>query len=136
MTRSTRFSMTVFALGVTITSSATAQALRVHGVAAATPVARVEMPAAVYLHATPEAKPGPTTERASIGVKVVRAPEAGRPKPAPIPADSSRNRAMMIVGGTAFIAGAVIGGSNGTVGTIVMLGGAGIGLWGLYRYLE
>jgi hypothetical protein len=38
----------------------------------------------------------------------------------------------MIVGGTALVLGAVIGGD---AGTLVMVGGAGIGLYGLYRFL-
>jgi hypothetical protein len=41
--------------------------------------------------------------------------------------------ALMIVGGAAFLAGALIGGD---AGTIVMVGGAGIGLYGLYLYLQ
>jgi hypothetical protein len=41
--------------------------------------------------------------------------------------------ALMIVGGAAFLAGAIIGGDPGT---IVMIGGAGIGLYGLYLYLQ
>ena len=46
---------------------------------------------------------------------------------------SSRNAvAMMIVGGAALVIGAVIGDD---AGTIVMLGGAGIGLYGLYLFL-
>jgi hypothetical protein len=40
---------------------------------------------------------------------------------------------LMIVGGAAFLAGALIGGD---AGTIVMVGGAGIGLYGLYLYLQ
>ena len=42
-------------------------------------------------------------------------------------------RAMMIVGGAAFIAGAIIGGD---AGTLVMVGGAAVGLYGLYEYLK
>lgn len=42
-------------------------------------------------------------------------------------------RAMMVVGVAALVAGAVIG---GTPGTIVMVGGAVIGLVGLYNYLQ
>jgi hypothetical protein len=38
----------------------------------------------------------------------------------------------MIVGGAALVVGAVIGGD---AGTLVMLGGAGIGLYGLYLFL-
>ena len=41
--------------------------------------------------------------------------------------------ALMIVGGAAFLAGALIGDD---AGTIVMVGGAGIGLYGLYLYLQ
>jgi hypothetical protein len=42
-------------------------------------------------------------------------------------------RAMMIVGGAAFVAGALIGGD---AGTLVMVGGAAVGLYGLYEYLK
>lgn len=41
--------------------------------------------------------------------------------------------ALMIVGGAAFLAGAIIGGSPGT---IIMIGGAAVGLYGLYLYLQ
>jgi hypothetical protein len=40
---------------------------------------------------------------------------------------------LMIVGGAAFIAGALIGDD---AGTIVMVGGAAVGLYGLYLYLQ
>jgi hypothetical protein len=43
-----------------------------------------------------------------------------------------RSVALMIVGGAALVVGAVIGDD---AGTIVMLGGAGIGLYGLYMFL-
>jgi hypothetical protein len=42
-------------------------------------------------------------------------------------------RAMMIVGGVGFVAGALMGGD---AGTIVMLGSAVVGLYGLYQYLQ
>ena len=46
---------------------------------------------------------------------------------------SNRNAvALMIVGGAALVVGAVIGDD---AGTLVMLGGAGIGLYGLYLFL-
>jgi hypothetical protein len=41
--------------------------------------------------------------------------------------------AMMVVGGAALLAGAIIG---DTPGTIIMIGGAVIGLIGLYEYLQ
>jgi hypothetical protein len=39
----------------------------------------------------------------------------------------------MIVGGAAFVAGAIIG---DTAGTLFMVGGAAVGLYGLYQYLQ
>src|SRR5205085_1227078 len=42
-------------------------------------------------------------------------------------------RAMMIVGGAALIAGGFIGGA---AGTLIMVGGAVLGLHGLYDYLQ
>lgn len=60
-----------------------------------------------------------------------------RPAPAPAPraprGNTSENRALMIVGGVGLLVGAVIGGD---AGTLVMLGSAGVGLWGLYRFLN
>ncbi len=40
---------------------------------------------------------------------------------------------LMILGGAALITGAIIGGS---AGTIIAVGGAGVGLYGLYVYLD
>ncbi len=42
-------------------------------------------------------------------------------------------KAMMVVGVAALLAGAVIG---GTPGTVIMIGGAVVGLVGLYDYLQ
>ena len=39
----------------------------------------------------------------------------------------------MIVGGVGLLVGAVIGGD---AGALVMLGSTGVGLWGLYRFLN
>ena len=44
-----------------------------------------------------------------------------------------QSRALMIVGAAAFITGAIIGSD---VGTIIMVGGAIVGLYGLYQYLQ
>lgn len=79
---------------------------------------------------TPEVTPSlaPTTSNSTVGVRraAVEAPAV------PVLA-TDRNPAMMIVGGVALIAGAVIG---GTSGTIIMIGGAVIGLFGLWNYLQ
>ena len=67
----------------------------------------------------------------------VHARETSRPdRPtiaAPQHANLGQARAMMVVGVAALIAGAIIG---DTPGTIVMVGGAVIGLIGLYDYLQ
>ena len=47
--------------------------------------------------------------------------------------NSPRSSAMMIVGGAAFIVGAVVGGKGGTA---VMIGGGILGLVGLWNYLQ
>lgn len=45
----------------------------------------------------------------------------------------SQSQVLMIVGGGAFLAGAIIGDD---AGTIIMIGGAAVGLYGLYLYLQ
>jgi hypothetical protein len=81
---------------------------------------------------SPRAAAGPTAESAAVGVRPALASEE------PVPAPQARRnlgqaRALMIVGAATFLAGALIGGD---AGTIIMIGGAGIGLWGLYYYLR
>jgi len=95
---------------------------------AAAPVRQEESAAAAARHA------GPVAARAAVGVRAPRA-EAALPAPAPLPQGGGMRRyeAMMIVGVAGFIAGALIG---DTPGTIIMVGSAGIGLYGLYKYLE
>jgi hypothetical protein len=44
-----------------------------------------------------------------------------------------QSKALMIVGGAALVAGAIVGGKPGT---IIMVGGAIVGLVGLYQYLQ
>lgn len=67
----------------------------------------------------------------------IHARETSRPNHpnimAPEHANLGQARAMMVVGAAALIAGAIIG---DTPGTIVMVGGAVIGLIGLYDYLQ
>ena len=80
---------------------------------------------------TPSVTRGPTRESARVAV---HAAETRRGAP-PVFQNKKSNRnavAMMVVGGAALVIGAVIGDD---AGTIVMLGGAGIGLYGLYLFL-
>jgi hypothetical protein len=87
---------------------------------------------------------GPTLASASVALRpaaerpivIVRttASEAAVPNALPQGRSTRTNATtLMIVGGAAFIAGAIIG---DTAGTIIMVGGAGIGLYGLYQYLQ
>jgi hypothetical protein len=55
---------------------------------------------------------------------------------APLPATGANlgtAKAQMIVGGAAFVAGALI---HNDAGTVLMLGGAVVGLYGLWNYLK
>lgn len=77
---------------------------------------------------------GPTIESAAVGI---------RPAASTAAAASSQTRrrsggmnssvVLMVVGGAAMVAGAIIGGD---AGTIFMVGGGLVGLWGLYNYLQ
>lgn len=114
-----------------------APAARAQGATADTAVTRVETPAATVAAPTaPDAKvansAGPTMSGATVGVKATRA-NAANPAPEPPRVESSRNMAMMVVGFGGLIAGAIIG---DTPGTILMVGGAVLGLYGLFKYLE
>ena len=77
---------------------------------------------------------GPTIARAAVGVRAATVAPAKTP---PKFADTSHNRKLMVVGGAAMILGTVIAfwGAE-EPGALIMLGGAGVGLYGLYKYLE
>ncbi len=70
----------------------------------------------------------PTNSNSTVGVRRTSAAAPALPMAA-----TDRSPAMMIVGGVALIVGAVIG---GTAGTIVMIGGGVLGLFGLWNYLQ
>ncbi len=65
----------------------------------------------------------------------VHARETARPNASVMTSNAGlgQSRAMMIVGGAALVVGAIIG---DTPGTILMVGGAIVGLVGLYNYLQ
>jgi hypothetical protein len=69
--------------------------------------------------------------RAGVHLRETSRPSV--PTMAPARAGLGQARAMMVVGAAALVAGAIIGGDPGT---IVMVGGAVIGLIGLYEYLQ
>ena len=78
---------------------------------------------------------GPTMDNATVTLK--RPSSESQSAKAPVVVarrgTGDQSTALMIVGGAAFLAGAIIGGD---AGTIIMVGGAGIGLYGLYLYLQ
>ena len=108
---------------------------------------RADVPADVPLAATSDTirgypmhtlPAGPTLDAASVALRA--------PAPTPVPADSAtallqrragqgfgQSEILMIVGGATFLVGAIIGDD---AGTIVMIGGAAIGLYGLYQFLQ
>jgi hypothetical protein len=67
------------------------------------------------------------------GVHVSESARALQPNAAATRGNLGQSRAMMVVGVAGLLAGAIIG---GTPGTLVMVGGAVIGLVGLYDYLQ
>jgi hypothetical protein len=75
---------------------------------------------------------GPTVASASVAVRA-RPDASGEAAAMQQRAGLGRSQALMIVGLATLIAGAVIGGD---AGTIIMVAGAGIGLYGLYHYLQ
>lgn len=76
---------------------------------------------------------GPRLATTRAGVHAL-APVEARTAPAPMRrADSKQSRTYMILGGAALLGGAIIGDD---VGSIIMLGGLGVGLYGLYLYLQ
>jgi hypothetical protein len=74
---------------------------------------------------------GPTAAALSVGVHtVIPATAATAPRGS---AGLGQSEAMMIVGGAAILVGAIVGGNAGDV---FMVGGAVVGLYGLYKYLQ
>ena len=77
-----------------------------------------------------EPTPGPTLDAASVAVRHVESP---------VPASPARHAgygqpmAMMVVGGAAVLTGLIIGDSAGNA---IAIGGAVVGLIGLYQYLQ
>ena len=93
----------------------------------ATPIA----PKVSTAQADPQQRVGPTVAALSVGVhaSIPAMPAA----PARSNAGLGQSEAMMIVGGAAILVGAIVGGNAGDV---FMIGGAVVGLYGLYKYLQ
>jgi hypothetical protein len=84
-------------------------------------------------HVTPQ---GPTIQAAAVGFRVNDAKVDASMKMTSAPVlqrHAGQDVALMVVGVGAMIAGALIG---NTAGTIIIIGGAAMALFGLYHYLE
>jgi hypothetical protein len=75
---------------------------------------------------------GPTVGALTVGVRAM-IPATTTATPPRGSAGLGQSEALMIVGGAAFLAGAIVGGDAGDV---FMIGGAIVGLYGLYKYLQ
>lgn len=85
---------------------------------------------------SPLALKGPTLKAAAVGFRGADAKVDATTKSTAAPIVSrhqGQDVAFMAVGVGAMIAGALIG---DTAGTIIIIGGAGMALFGLYHYLE
>jgi hypothetical protein len=93
-------------------------------------------PAASNAQQAAQAAPkGPTIQAAAVGFRVSETKvdastkvtaQRGRPR-------AGQDVALMVVGVGAMVVGALVG---DTAGTIILIGGAAMALWGLYHYLE
>jgi hypothetical protein len=78
---------------------------------------------------------GPTLQSAAVGFQVSESKVNASTKvtAAPCCRNQGQDVAMMAVGVGAMIVGAIVG---ETPGTIIIIAGAGVALYGLYHYLE
>jgi hypothetical protein len=77
---------------------------------------------------------GPTLDGGIAGARQMAAPSIlSAPRAASDGPHVGRDQALMIVGGAGIVVGAIIG---GTPGTLLMVGGAIAGLYGLYEFLQ
>ena len=86
-------------------------------------------------HPTQIAAKGPTVQAASVGFRAneVKVDASTKVTAAPIDRHQGQDVALMTVGVGAMIVGAIVGHE---AGTIILIGGAAVALYGLYHYLE
>ncbi|HEY1952716.1 MAG TPA: hypothetical protein VGG76_07910 [Gemmatimonadaceae bacterium] len=76
---------------------------------------------------------GPTLQSAAVGFHDSRVDASARSSAPAIHRGAGQDVALMAVGVGAMIVGALVA---GTAGTIIVIAGAGMALFGLYHYLE
>lgn len=104
----------------------------------ATRAQELATPAVAPATATPTASAqpapaGPTMDGATVALKRQASEQSLKPPVVMASQRTDKATALMIVGGAAFLVGAII---NDDAGTIIMVGGAAVGLYGLYLYLQ
>jgi len=114
------FALALGFASLTVARPAAAQSL------ALTPATTVTTPAAPAAEATT----GPTFDAASIAVRHIETPVTAAPARH---AGYGQPVALMVVGGAALVTGLIIGEGAGTA---IAVGGAVVGLIGLYQYLQ
>ena len=116
--------------------------LSLAALAIALPAAPLRAQSVVDTSATTPAPPtalvsaaGPTLQSLSVAARLHSVPVSASEQRAMQARNAGlgRAQAMMIVGGAAILVGAIIGDDPGTV---LMVGGAVVGLYGLYKYLQ
>ena len=90
-------------------------------------------PSASAQAVTGPAAPVPTVLAAQAALRPDLRMDARVPRALDVRSQLRRSETLMIVGGAIFLAGAIIGDD---AGTIIMIGGAGVGIYGLYLYLQ
>jgi phosphate/sulfate permease len=93
----------------------------------------VPSPARTVAPAADSARVGPTVDAARVAASEPRSQELSVSSAAQRRAGLGQPVALMVVGGAALLAGLIIGGDAGTV---IAVGGALVGLYGLYEYLQ
>jgi hypothetical protein len=90
-------------------------------------------PAARAQSSDPQQPSGPTIAAAQAAVRANLQMDERVPGSLDLRERITRSETLMIVGGAIFLAGAIIGDD---AGTIIMIGGAAMGIYGLYLYLQ
>ena len=110
-----------------------AAALVLPGAARAQSFSTGSVSPAPVVTASVDAPVGPSLDGATVGIRRNATVETNHADVGAAVRHGDQATVLMIVGGATLLAGAVIGGS---AGTIIMIGGAAIGIYGLYLYLQ
>jgi len=131
MTALVAVAATLLAVPATVLRAQDAQA--VSGDRAPLAPSRVEAPAPRTVVNAAEAPAPVAAHRALATDARATRGEAARRAGAAAAGRAGQGKVYMIVGGAAFVAGMLIGDD---IGTLFMVGGAGVGLYGLYLYVQ